>query len=146
MALANPPQIEYNDAYLHKRKGGGGIFNIGFSELIIVLLIAFLVVGPKDLPKVARWLGRMVRKMRLMIREVKKETGWDDLEKEYRDTRADVRETVSGLKKDLDVTAEMKDAAGDLTKSVKEVETELRQTGRQIGQEAEQLEEETIKK
>ena len=128
------------------RKGGGGIFNIGFSELIIVLLIAFLVVGPKDLPKVARWLGRMVRKMRLMIREVKKETGWDDLEKEYRDTRADVRETVSGLKKDLDVTAEMKDAAGDLTQSVKDVETELRQTGRQIGQEAEQLEEETMKK
>lgn len=111
-----------------------------------MLLIAFLVVGPKDLPKVARWLGRMVRKMRLMIREVKKETGWDDLEKEYRDTRADVRVTVSGLKKDLDVTAEMKDAAGDLMQSVKDVETELRQTGRQIGQEAEQLEEETIKK
>ena len=111
-----------------------------------MLLIAFLVVGPKDLPKVARWLGRMVRKMRLMIREVKKETGWDDLEKEYRDTRADVRETDSGLKKDLDVTAEMKDAAGDFTQSVKDVETELRQTGRQIGQEAEQLEEETMKK
>ena len=145
MTLANPPQIGYNLVY-YKKRGGSGIFNIGFSELIIVLLIAFLVVGPKDLPKVARWLGRMVRKMRLMIREVKKETGWDDLEKEYRDTRADVRETVSGLKKDLDVTAEMKDAAGDLTKSVKEVETELRQTGRQIGQEAEQLEEETIKK
>ena len=145
MTLANPPQIGYNLVY-YKKRGGSGIFNIGFSELILVLLIAFLVVGPKDLPKVARWLGRMVRKMRLMIREVKKETGWDDLEKEYRDTRADVRETVSGLKKDLDVTAEMKDAAGDLTKSVKEVETELRQTGRQIGQEAEQLEEETIKR
>ena len=40
----------------------------------------------------------------------------------------------------------MKDAAGDFTQSVKDVETELRQTGRQIGQEAEQLEEETIKK
>ena len=64
-----------------------------------MLLIAFLVVGPKDLPKVARWLGRMVRKMRLMIREVKKETGWDDLEKEYRDTRADVRETVAASKR-----------------------------------------------
>ena len=47
-----------------------------------MLLIAFLVVGPKDLPKVARWLGRMVKKLKQMIREVKKETGWDDLEKE----------------------------------------------------------------
>ena len=30
------------------------MFNIGFSELLLVLLVAFLVVGPKDLPKVAR--------------------------------------------------------------------------------------------
>ena len=33
------------------------MFNIGFSELIVVLLIAFLVVGPKDLPKVASLAG-----------------------------------------------------------------------------------------
>ena len=26
------------------------MFNIGFSELLLVLLVAFLVVGPKDLP------------------------------------------------------------------------------------------------
>ena len=38
-----------------------------------MLLIAFLVVGPKDLPKVARWLGRMVRPMKQMIRDVTKE-------------------------------------------------------------------------
>ena len=49
------------------------MFNIGFSELIIVLLIAFLVVGPKDLPRVARWLGRSVKKLRQMIQEVKKD-------------------------------------------------------------------------
>ena len=40
------------------------MFNIGFSELLLVLLVAFLVVGPKDLPKVARWLGRAVKKSR----------------------------------------------------------------------------------
>ena len=28
------------------------MFNIGFAELILVLLVAFLIVGPKDLPKV----------------------------------------------------------------------------------------------
>ena len=145
MTLANPPQIGYNLVY-YKKRGGSGIFNIGFSELILVLLIAFLVVGPKDLPRVARWLGRLVRKMRLLIREVRKETGWDDLEKEYRSTQTDVRETVSGLKKDLDVTSEMKDAASGLTQNVKDVETELRQTGQQIGQEAKQLEEESMKK
>lgn len=43
------------------------MFNIGFSELLLVLLVAFLVVGPKDLPKVARWLGRTVKKSRRLL-------------------------------------------------------------------------------
>ena len=37
------------------------MFNIGVSELLVILLIAFLVVGPKDLPKVARALARFIR-------------------------------------------------------------------------------------
>ena len=37
------------------------MFNIGFSELILILLVAFVIVGPKDLPRVARALGRGVR-------------------------------------------------------------------------------------
>ena len=122
------------------------MFNIGFSELIIVLLIAFLVVGPKDLPKVARWLGRMVRKLRQMIQEVKKETGWADLEKEYKDTKNDVEKTVKGLKDDLDVTKELKDAADDVNKSVKSVADELHSTGKELEAETKAIEEETMKK
>ena len=63
------------------------MFNIGFSELLLVLLVAFLVVGPKDLPKVARWLGRTVKKSRRLLNEIKKESGWDELEKEVRDVQ-----------------------------------------------------------
>ena len=122
------------------------MFNIGFSELIIVLLIAFLVVGPKDLPKVARWLGRMVRKLRKMIQEVKKETGWADLEKEYKDTKSDVEKAVKDLKDDLDVTKELKDAADDVNKSVKSVADELHSTGKELEAETKTIEEETMKK
>ena len=117
---------------LHVRKGGSGIFNIGFSELIIVLLIAFLVVGPKDLPKVARWLGRVVKKIRLMVREVKQETGWDDFEKEFRDTKADVDQTFSDLKKDMDISPELKDASAEWKKSVDSVKSELNRAEKEI--------------
>ena len=122
------------------------MFNIGFSELIIVLLIAFLVVGPKGLPKVARWLGRMVKKLRQMIQEVKKETGWSDLEKEYKDTKNDVEKAVKDLKDDLDVTKELKDAADDVNKSVKSVADELHSTGKDLEAETKAIEEETMKK
>ena len=117
--------------YSGRRKGEGRIFNIGFSELILVLLIAFLVVGPQDLPKVARWLGRAVKKLRLLIREVKKETGWDDLEKEFKDTKTEVNTTLNDLKKDVDISPELKDASSELRKSVSGVEDELKQAERQ---------------
>ena len=78
------------------------MFNIGFSELLLVLLVAFLVVGPKDLPKVARWL----KKSRRLLNEIKKESGWDELEKEVRDVQHDVKDAV----KQGDVSAELREA------------------------------------
>lgn len=92
-----------------------------------MLLVAFLVVGPKDLPRVARWLGRMVRKIRQLIREVKKETGWDELEKEFKDTKSDMDETFREVKEDLDISAELKDAGKEWKTSVKDVREELKQ-------------------
>ena len=82
------------------------MFNIGFSELLLVLLVAFLVVGPKDLPKVARWLGRTVKKSRRLLNEIKKESGWDELEKEVRDVQHDVKDAA----KQGDVSAELREA------------------------------------
>lgn len=82
------------------------MFNIGYSELLLVLLVAFLVVGPKDLPKVARWLGRTVKKSRRVLNEIKKESGWDELEKEVRDVQHDVKDAV----KQGDVSAELREA------------------------------------
>ncbi len=108
-------------------RGGCGIFNIGFAELLLVLLVAFLVVGPKDLPRVARWLGRMVKKIRLLIREVKKETGWDELEKEFKDTKSDMDQTFKEVRQDLDISSELKDAGKEWKASVKGVQDELKQ-------------------
>ena len=92
------------------------MFNIGFAELILVLLIAFLVVGPKDLPKVARWLGRCVRKVREMIREVKQEIGWDELTEETRSIKQDLDRTV----RESDITSDLRGASNDFKKSMDE--------------------------
>lgn len=98
------------------------MFNIGFSELIIVLLIAFLVVGPKDLPRVARWLGRMVRKLRNFIRDVKKETGWDDIEREFKDTSSDLKKTL----KEADIRDDLRATKTQLDKDLSGIGKELR--------------------
>lgn len=45
------------------------MFDIGWSEMAILLLVALIVIGPKDLPKVARSIGRWVGKARAMARD-----------------------------------------------------------------------------
>lgn len=66
------------------------MFSLGFSELILILLVAFLIVGPKDLPKVARTIGRWVRTLRSKLTELKDETGLGEAVDELRSTQKEL--------------------------------------------------------
>ena len=48
------------------------MFGIGTSELIIILIIALLILGPKEIPKVARTLGRGMRELQRAKDDIKK--------------------------------------------------------------------------
>lgn len=47
------------------------MFGIGGMELIVILVIALLVLGPERLPEVARWLARVGRELRRAGDEVR---------------------------------------------------------------------------
>lgn len=49
------------------------MFDVGFSELLLVLVVALIVVGPERLPGVARKLGIYIRKAREAFDSVKQE-------------------------------------------------------------------------
>lgn len=40
------------------------MFGVGTGELIVIILIAILILGPKDIPKVARSIGRGMREIK----------------------------------------------------------------------------------
>ena len=86
------------------------MFNIGFSELILILLVAFVIVGPKDLPKVARALGRGVRHVKRWIDEFKEETGLDEAIDEFNKTSRDLERTF----KEADPRQDLKKARDDV--------------------------------
>jgi Tat protein translocase TatB subunit len=48
------------------------LFGIGFQELIIILIIALIIVGPKRLPEIARALGKGLAELRKATNEVNK--------------------------------------------------------------------------
>lgn len=61
------------------------MFDIAFSELIIIALVALIVIGPEKLPKVARTLGALMGRMQRYVNTVKadinRELQFDDLQK-----------------------------------------------------------------
>jgi len=65
-------------------------FGFGYTEMFVIAVVAIIVIGPKDLPKVLRAFGRTVAKMRGMAREFQghldsamKEAGIDEVKKEF---------------------------------------------------------------
>jgi sec-independent protein translocase protein TatB len=54
------------------------VFGFSFSELIVVVLVALVVMGPKDLPKMLRRVGQWAGKIRRMAADLRAQSGIDD--------------------------------------------------------------------
>jgi sec-independent protein translocase protein TatB len=64
------------------------MFGIGTWELILILLLALIVLGPTKLPEVARQLGRNLAKLRQVTDELKREINLDQIKSELEDVRS----------------------------------------------------------
>lgn len=97
------------------------MFDIGFTEIMVILLVALVVIGPERLPQVARTLGGYWGRVQRYVSKVKR----------------DVNESI-----ELDELREMerqaKGGADELQRSIQQaasdIELDLRQTGNQVGQ------------
>jgi len=104
------------------------MFNIGFTELIVVLLVAFLIVGPKDLPKVARWFARQIKKLRSLVAELKRETGWNDLVRDMEQTTSEVKDAV----KAADVSDDLREVQQSVQGSLDELRKDIEQVKKDV--------------
>jgi sec-independent protein translocase protein TatB len=61
------------------------MFDVGFSELIVIAVVALIVIGPERLPKVARTVGHLLGRLQRYVNDVKsdinREMQLDDLKK-----------------------------------------------------------------
>ena len=82
-------------------------------------------MGPEDLPKVARWLGRQVKNLRLLIREVKSELSLSELEKEIDDTQKNIDREIKQLDPKFDISQEVNLVSDNIKDSTQEINEAL---------------------
>ncbi len=93
-------------------------FGVGLPELVLILVLTLIVVGPQRLPEVAAQLGRAIREFRRYSSGVSKELldAVADLEREYKELKGELR-SVSG---------EMLQRAESLGRDLTDVSEEVR--------------------
>jgi sec-independent protein translocase protein TatB len=80
------------------------MFDIGWSEMLVIVVVALVVIGPKDLPRLIREVGRWTAKARGMAREFQR--SFDDMVREAE--LDDIRKTVEQAR------------PGNLTKTIRD--------------------------
>jgi sec-independent protein translocase protein TatB len=70
------------------------MFDIGFSELLVIAIVALIVIGPQRLPKVARTLGHLFGRMQRYVNDVKADISREMELDELKKMQASMEETA----------------------------------------------------
>jgi sec-independent protein translocase protein TatB len=55
------------------------VFGFSFGELVVLVIVAIVVIGPKDMPKVLRKMGQFAGKLRRMASDIRTQSGIDEV-------------------------------------------------------------------
>jgi sec-independent protein translocase protein TatB len=99
------------------------MFDIGFSELLIIGVIALIVIGPERLPKVARLAGQWLGRLNRYVSQVKQEIDRDMRLEELRKMQQDMKESAQKYELMANETAhrvqeEVTEEAGQISKAM----------------------------
>ena len=81
------------------------MFDVGFSELVVIGIVALVVIGPERLPKVARMAGHLLGRMQRYVNDVKADINREIQLDELKKLRADVQDTARSL--EMNIRSEM---------------------------------------
>ena len=87
------------------------MLDLGWSELLVIAVVAIIVVGPKDLPRLMRSVGQWVRKAKRMASEFQQ--GLEDMVRD---------EELTSIRKDVEQMTRMDPTSGSSAPKPKAVE------------------------
>lgn len=98
------------------------MFDIGFSELLVIGVVALIVIGPERLPKVARTAGSLLGRLNRYVSQVKQDVERDIHLEELRKAQKDMQATAQRF----EIVAE--ETGGSVKAEANKLEQALQQT------------------
>jgi len=113
------------------------VFNLGFGEIAVVLVVALIFLGPKMLPEIASGLGKVIREIRKATIDIRQDIELDDMiRKPLQELRDAATLPPEELKRRDDAKAALRKVAEEEAKR-KEIEAKAAEIARQKQLEAE---------
>src|SRR5687768_3789307 len=95
------------------------MFDIGFSELMVIGVVALIVIGPEKLPRMARTVGHLAGRLQRYVSDVKADINREIELDELRKMRDSMQQAASNF--ESTVQTEMNQTEAELNRSVEDV-------------------------
>jgi len=92
------------------------VFDIGFSELMLIALVGLIVIGPERMPKVARTMGHLLGRLQRYVSDVKSDISREMQLEDLKKLQAQVKAQASDLEQQ--VNDQMKTVESELNQSI----------------------------
>jgi|SRR5690349_23080554 len=92
------------------------MFDIGFSELLVIGVVALIVIGPEKLPRVARTVGHLAGRLQRYVSEVKADINREIEIEELRKMRDSMEKAATDMQSTVD--NELNKTADELNEAV----------------------------
>jgi len=99
------------------------MFDIGFSEMMVIAIIALVVIGPEKLPRMARTIGHLAGRLQRYVSDVKADINREMELDELRKMRDSMQQAASNF--EASVQSEVNKANAAVSTEVAKVEGEL---------------------
>ena len=99
------------------------MFDVGFSELVVIGLVALVVIGPERLPRVARTLGHLAGRLQRYVADVKADINREIELDELRKMRDEMQKAASDI--ETSVSAEVAKTQAELDRAGEDINKSL---------------------
>jgi sec-independent protein translocase protein TatB len=102
------------------------MFDIGFSELIVIAIVALVVIGPERLPKVARTAGHLLGRLQRYVNDVKADISREMQLDELKALQADIQDSARSFERSI--SSEMQSVEQIVGQNAQSIESSMEST------------------